>query len=699
MPTYRVTDPNTGRTVKLTGDSPPTEQELEQIFADLQKPVVEKESTFPQKLMGAGEAALTLATGTVAEPLSGLVGLARTLTDGAEAGAQRAEQFRQNVTYQPRTETGQQYLQNVGEAPIIKQIGETMQAASQGAGDIAYNATGSPLVGALASALPEAAMQAVGFRAPSAASSNLAGRATSLQGRAAGLLDESAQMKQAAQTIQSGNVGNVADIVNPNPAFFKATEKLGITSEPLPSFSSMNPEYRGVEMGLSAIPGSPIAAQGLQFTEELTARADKLIKEFGGNLDKPEASMRFRDKMSKTITDMEDEAQKAYQAIGERIDKKAPAQPTKTAQFIQDEYADLALGVDDPDVPTVVKDVMKSLAPRQKTMPDGSVSQVPATYANMDKTRKQIGAALYKKEGQFKDADSGILKRLYANITEDMDSMAEAQGLADDVKQAKAIVAKRKGVEEQLQNLLGRDLQKDVIPEVEGALSRLKAGKVEDFKRTMESIPAEDRQSMLVTSLNKAFRGSAQGADRLDATQYAKWHADTLRNPSVRKEMAKYLPEDALSKLDAMNVIANGMAVALKDKKPTGVINAMFNEKSGILRNLAGKAAGTAANVATKGLAGGVVQDIISASTNRAKAASDLLSDPALAQAIRQGVEAGFVSGRAKAARIEAANKLLQRSKKYNAWANTLSDSDKAKLSSVGAVNFILETSEEDEAR
>lgn len=33
MPTYQVSDPETGRTLKLTGDSPPTEQELEQIFA------------------------------------------------------------------------------------------------------------------------------------------------------------------------------------------------------------------------------------------------------------------------------------------------------------------------------------------------------------------------------------------------------------------------------------------------------------------------------------------------------------------------------------------------------------------------------------------------------------------------------------------------------------------------------------------
>lgn len=37
MPTYKVTDPQTGKTISLTGDSPPTEQELTQIFSQLQR--------------------------------------------------------------------------------------------------------------------------------------------------------------------------------------------------------------------------------------------------------------------------------------------------------------------------------------------------------------------------------------------------------------------------------------------------------------------------------------------------------------------------------------------------------------------------------------------------------------------------------------------------------------------------------------
>jgi hypothetical protein len=35
MPTYSVTDPSSGKTIDLTGDSPPTEQELEQVFSSV----------------------------------------------------------------------------------------------------------------------------------------------------------------------------------------------------------------------------------------------------------------------------------------------------------------------------------------------------------------------------------------------------------------------------------------------------------------------------------------------------------------------------------------------------------------------------------------------------------------------------------------------------------------------------------------
>jgi len=38
MPTYKVTDPSTGKTLRLTGDSPPSETELNQIFSSINAP-------------------------------------------------------------------------------------------------------------------------------------------------------------------------------------------------------------------------------------------------------------------------------------------------------------------------------------------------------------------------------------------------------------------------------------------------------------------------------------------------------------------------------------------------------------------------------------------------------------------------------------------------------------------------------------
>lgn len=55
MPTYQVTDPTTGQKLRLTGDSPPTEQELEQIFSQTtgQRQQLAGEMTHPtQQLEG-----------------------------------------------------------------------------------------------------------------------------------------------------------------------------------------------------------------------------------------------------------------------------------------------------------------------------------------------------------------------------------------------------------------------------------------------------------------------------------------------------------------------------------------------------------------------------------------------------------------------------------------------------------------------
>ena len=97
MPTYKVTDPKTGRVMRLTGDSPPTQEELEQIFSQFE---VEKERTFGEKVGGAFDAAAAMATGAIAQPVAGLVGLANLAAyQDPERAANRVEQVQNRLTY------------------------------------------------------------------------------------------------------------------------------------------------------------------------------------------------------------------------------------------------------------------------------------------------------------------------------------------------------------------------------------------------------------------------------------------------------------------------------------------------------------------------------------------------------------------------------------------------------------------------
>lgn len=193
MATFQVTDPNSGRTIELTGDSPPTEQELEQIFSTLstpqpaqqpqvQAPVSEpivQQSGFgglarqkfgiapdlpaPSSPLAVLEPALTLATGAVAEPLAGLAGVAQTLNPLASpgAGARAVEATREALTFQPRTPEGQAGLQTLGQAlePVTQAIG----AAETTLGDVGFDIAG-PIGGAIGQTIPTAVLTALGVR-------------------------------------------------------------------------------------------------------------------------------------------------------------------------------------------------------------------------------------------------------------------------------------------------------------------------------------------------------------------------------------------------------------------------------------------------------------------------------------------------------------------------------------------------------
>jgi hypothetical protein len=108
----------------------------------------------------------TLATGAIAEPIAGLAGLARAAfapspEEAVRRGAETVGATREALTFQPRTQAGQEGLQAVGS--VLAPVGEALQAAETFLGDETFEATGSPALAAAAATIPTALIEAVGF--------------------------------------------------------------------------------------------------------------------------------------------------------------------------------------------------------------------------------------------------------------------------------------------------------------------------------------------------------------------------------------------------------------------------------------------------------------------------------------------------------------------------------------------------------
>lgn len=191
MPRFKVTDPQTGRSVTISGDSPPTEQELVEIFATVEQsgrgragalfgedtgppaaPVGGLEAAgLPPQQAAAGapvgpeaifEPALAIGSGIVAEPAAGLAGIAQAINPFAApgAGAEAVQATQEALTFQPKTPGGQAGLQAVGE--VVAPIGEAISGAEKFLGDTTFDITGSPALAAAAATIPTAIGEVIG---------------------------------------------------------------------------------------------------------------------------------------------------------------------------------------------------------------------------------------------------------------------------------------------------------------------------------------------------------------------------------------------------------------------------------------------------------------------------------------------------------------------------------------------------------
>jgi hypothetical protein len=236
---------------------------------------------------------------------SGLAGIAELIKTGdldSAANAVKAIQKGVSEKFAPKTEAGRSGLETVGGAiqavdeniirPAVAGTAGLAQLAlnptdlagarqtvrsvrdvglGKSAGQQAFDVTGSPAIATAFETAPVLLEEATGGligRTAGAAQAAKAQAKTQSAQKALQAIEQSktgpvtdAGLQDIAETIQKGTPEEIAGIVQADPKFFLAADELGISTEPLASFASKNPQFRDVSGALQKVPGSVLDVQ------------------------------------------------------------------------------------------------------------------------------------------------------------------------------------------------------------------------------------------------------------------------------------------------------------------------------------------------------------------------------------------------------------------------------------------------------
>ncbi len=112
--------------------------------------------------VGASELVRALAYGAAAEPLAGLAGMYGAATGGVEEGVRYIDKVREKVGYQPESQEGRRNVEALARA--LSPVANALERGRTTLGDAAFNATGSPALGAAAYTAPDALLSLLGAR-------------------------------------------------------------------------------------------------------------------------------------------------------------------------------------------------------------------------------------------------------------------------------------------------------------------------------------------------------------------------------------------------------------------------------------------------------------------------------------------------------------------------------------------------------
>lgn len=497
----------------------------------------------------------------------------------------------------------------------------------------------------------------------------------------------------ATRSAQAATAADLANEVAPNQQILEAADRLGLKDKLIPSQYSRSQAYREVEQALASIPGSSLNVQQKEAHKALADKADDLITTYGGTIDKAGLSDKFRQDSLKAISEIEKNSDDLYAKVSAAIPATTITRPDSTVAYLQQRAAELG----DPSLLSAIeRRTLNSL-----TRVDGDGNPLGTTYAGLDHLRRQVGEGL-RGRGPFKDSESGLLKRLYGTLSDDQQLTANSLGVGAEFTAAKALVAQRKQMEDNLTDLIGKDFAGAITSTMGRAVNRLGEGDFKVFDQTMARLPAGDRQQLMLAALNDVFTARSKAEQKLSAPGFVDWYDSLSRNAGAKKRLVDNLPPGAATTLDDIATVARGMREASKERITTGRLNSLkiledYAEEGGLLSKVwdvgrkvaVAEGAGSALGFPGAGTAAVMTKVLAREKEPINQAAEKLMAS----QRFKDAIYAATNTNGAQIGRLQAKEAQLMRTLAYKNWFAKLGEDARAQIGAVGPVIYLTSQS------
>lgn len=452
--------------------------------------------------------------------------------------------------------------------------------------------------------------------------------------------------KEAKKAVESPFGGKalerLATEVQADPETVAAAERLGITQYLQPDHVSTSQVVREIGQAVKSVPGSAARAAEMEGLQQIGTRAAKLVEDLGGTRDLSTLSEGVRTELKSQAAALKAKSDALYGEIAQALPSNTRVRADNTLAFIQGRIKEMN-GVE--NLTPIEKELLAKLTPQRIPSKSGkSVKEIHPTYSLVDELRKDVGE-IAGGPGVVPDRSTRIAKQLRDVISQDQEVAAQAAGVADKWAQAKDAVRLRKGLEDDLGSLFGKDFDQSLVTKLMTSTTGLSKGDADRFANIVKAVPDSMRQNVVVSALGSAF-GNATKNGELNFNTFSKFYDNLNRNKQAATTVFANLPPGAKAAFDDLAKVSKSIAQATRENIGTGrlreaneqlkaadsFMDAVYGVASkaaiGIPLEMATSAAGFRGAGLASGVAAGLNSALSKSRTTAAKAADAVLLSP-----------------------------------------------------------------------